>query len=405
MFGMASFYAELQVAGATYPVRFCTYEFTQATSARGRAVAKVRHGLVHLTLNVPDDDTLLDWAATPYKPLAGQVIFYGAQGSSALETLAWEAGHCVGYQEEFEQGNLTQGAYVCHLTIAAPKLTMQPGGPATYVSPAPGEHGSPSQALVNPLVVPLLTPAPVMAPVLETAAEIAAVTVLAPVILTLALILASTTPAGGPGIPQPHLVPLDPNLLRLNNLAAKHAAGTLTSEEEAELIALLAKVKGIHIQRLSDLNVRGPLRGDTIHLPGFHNVPLTYIKRTDEDREALRRKFDSSARKNFLEKIGSDPAMKKQLQQAGFDDKQIELIASGKVPSRAWQVHHKLPLDDGGDNSFDNLMLIKNDPYHQAITNLQNSVTNGMQAGDTLKLQWPVYKGFVYPATKASITN
>jgi hypothetical protein len=94
--------------------------------------------------------------------------------------------------------------------------------------------------------------------------------------------------------------------------------------------------------------------------------------------------------------------LKKQLEQAGFDEKQIERIASGKVPSRAWQVHHKLPLDDGGDNSFSNLMLIKNDPYHQAITNLQNGAITGMQAGDTLQIQWPLYNGFVYPATKPS---
>ncbi len=211
-------------------------------------VTKVRPGLVHLTLNVPDEEILLDWAATPYKPLPGQVVFYGAQGGAVLETLAWEAGQCVGYQEEFAQGNLTLGAYVCYLTIAAPQLTLQPGGPAIYVSPTPGEHGSPPQALVNPPLVPLLTPAPVVAPALEAAAEAAAAVVLAPVILTLALILASVTPAGGPGIPQPHLVPVDPNLLRLNTLAAKHAAGTLTAEEEAELIDLLAKVKGIHIK-------------------------------------------------------------------------------------------------------------------------------------------------------------
>jgi hypothetical protein len=51
---------------------------------------------------VPDpgcapDDVLLDWAATPDKPLAGQLVFLAAQGGSALETLGWEAGQCVGY--------------------------------------------------------------------------------------------------------------------------------------------------------------------------------------------------------------------------------------------------------------------------------------------------------------------
>jgi hypothetical protein len=38
-------------------------------------------GLVQLTLDVPTDDFLLDWAATPNKPLAGQVVFLATQSS------------------------------------------------------------------------------------------------------------------------------------------------------------------------------------------------------------------------------------------------------------------------------------------------------------------------------------
>jgi hypothetical protein len=296
---MASFSAELHVAGTTYPVRHCTYEFTQATSERGRVVAKVRHGLVHLTLDVPADDKLLDWAHAPYKPLAGRVIFYDAKGGSVLETLAWEAGQCVGYQEEFSSGDQNQGAYVCHLTIAAPTLTLQPGGPAAYVAAAAGEHGGPQQGLLNslPLVVSPATP-PMQELVLPTVEEVtaavgekvleglaAAASVAAlPVALTLALILGSTTPAQAPGIPQPHLPPVDPNLLRLNTLVAKHAAGTLTSEEEAELIALLGKVKGIHVQKLTDLKTVSP---DFVG-----KVPM---EESDLGRMALKHRIDNNA--------------------------------------------------------------------------------------------------------------
>lgn len=68
---MSSFYAELEVAGSTYPLRQCQFGFEQTTYARGRVVAKVRHGQLHLTLNVPPDDLLLDWANTAHKLLAG----------------------------------------------------------------------------------------------------------------------------------------------------------------------------------------------------------------------------------------------------------------------------------------------------------------------------------------------
>jgi hypothetical protein len=48
----------------------------------------VRHGLVVLdVLDVPDDDLLLSWANTPFKPLAGQILFFGAKGGPGPETL------------------------------------------------------------------------------------------------------------------------------------------------------------------------------------------------------------------------------------------------------------------------------------------------------------------------------
>lgn len=149
---MASFYAELVVAGTTYPIRYCEFGFTQATSARGRVQAKTRHGLLHLTLDVPHNDQLLAWATTPHKPQAGQVTFFNTSPRTALETLSFAAGECVAYRETFVAGDNQQGAYVCEITIASEKLVLTPGGPtaspagavaapvvtAAAVAPAPG---------------------------------------------------------------------------------------------------------------------------------------------------------------------------------------------------------------------------------------------------------------------------
>lgn len=89
-----------------------------ATNERGRVVAQVRHGLVHLTLDVPDGAGLLAW------------------GTTARETLAWEAGECVGYHEIFAAGDGTAGAYVCQFVIAAPRLVLTPGGSARPLAAA-----------------------------------------------------------------------------------------------------------------------------------------------------------------------------------------------------------------------------------------------------------------------------
>ena len=66
-------------------------------------------------------------------------------------------------------------------------------------------------------------------------------------------------------------------------------------------------------------------------------------------------------------------------------------------PPTGWQVHHKLPLDDGGTNDIDNLILVKNDPYHQAITNAQNDLTKDLKPGETIEIDFPIPEGFIYP--------
>ena len=63
----------------------------------GRANIKVRHDLLQLALDVPDDDALLAWAADPFKAQAGEVVFYNATQLVALETIAFASAQCVGY--------------------------------------------------------------------------------------------------------------------------------------------------------------------------------------------------------------------------------------------------------------------------------------------------------------------
>ena len=151
---MSSFYAELVIAGRTYPVRQCEFGFSQATDGRGRVQAKVRHGLLHLTLDVPIDDQLLGWAQAAHKPLAGHVTFFETNQRTARETVSFAAGQCVGYDEVFESGAAGDGAYVCQLSITSDGLTLTPGGPVgAFVAPAAGEHGSPAAATVLPVAL------------------------------------------------------------------------------------------------------------------------------------------------------------------------------------------------------------------------------------------------------------
>lgn len=253
---MASFAAQLLVAGHTYPVRQCTYEFTQATGLRGRVTEQVRMGLVQLTLDVPTDDFLLGWATTPNKPLAGQVVFLAAQGGSALETLGWETGQCVGYREEFAAGDQDAGAYVCHLTIAAPKLTIQSGGPVTSVNTASATGLVLETALLKAeelasgLVRKVITPAG------ELGTEIlgiGAATLARTASLTAGLVL---TPANDPDAPgykseldlgKLTQNPTQQDKTRLDYLENERQHRALSEAEEEELASLLAVVRKIFV--------------------------------------------------------------------------------------------------------------------------------------------------------------
>ena len=149
---MASFYAELQVEGNSYRVVHCSYACHQATDARGRVQAKVRYAPLELVLDVPTDDGLLAWAHTPHKPLAGQVVFYDIARQTAHETIAFAAGECVQYAEEFASSATGDGAYVCQLTITAPSFELRTGGPAAplaAVAAIAALSSSPSTAMAD----------------------------------------------------------------------------------------------------------------------------------------------------------------------------------------------------------------------------------------------------------------
>lgn len=84
------------------------------------------------------------------------------------------------------------------------------------------------------------------------------------------------------------------------------------------------------------------------------------------------------------------------LKKAGLGDSDIARMKDGLNP-KGWQVHHKLPLDDGGTNSIDNLVLIKNEPFHKTITNFQNSFARQLNPGESKKVSWPIPEGNIYP--------
>ena len=145
---------------------------------------------------------------------------------------------------------------------------------------------------------------------------------------------------------------------------------------------------------IASASFKGPLKGQEIQLPNVYTEKITYTKRNPSDASALRYQFDKDIRGDFLKDFANKNTVN-DLQRMGFSDVDIARMSDGLVP-QGYQVHHKLPLDDGGTNDFSNLIIFKNDPYHKAITNYQNNLIRGMKPGETIEVEWPIPSGSYY---------
>ncbi|MGR2858480.1 hypothetical protein FY046_20795, partial [Erwinia sp. 1181_3] len=154
---------------------------------------------------------------------------------------------------------------------------------------------------------------------------------------------------------------------------------------------LLAK-KARTSQTLEKLNsYSGKLRGEVSVLENINKIEIKYTKRSPDETMLLRKEFNQTIRKKFLSEISSRPELLKK-----FSGAELEAIKNGTVP-KGWQVHHKYPLDDSGSNNFENLILIKNEPYHKVLTNLQTSTTRGIKPGESKIVSWVIPSGIIYP--------
>ncbi|WP_408072004.1 polymorphic toxin-type HINT domain-containing protein [Butyrivibrio sp. JL13D10] len=138
---------------------------------------------------------------------------------------------------------------------------------------------------------------------------------------------------------------------------------------------------------------KGRYAGEDVLLKDVKVKKQTVTKVTPEENKKMRKEFENGGRKAFLQDLAKNH--EKELRDAGFTDADIAKIKGGGVPD-GWQVHHKFPIDYGGTNDFSNLVLIKNTPYHSALTTYQRQ--QGLKVGESKEVLWPYPNGCVYPA-------
>lgn len=197
--------------------------------------------------------------------------------------------------------------------------------------------------------------------------------------------------------PSPKVILSDGTVIRVSDRVIQ-SNEELLSYFKGEQSSESANVSVGATERVSDDFV-GTLKGEKVHLEGVKVKEIIYSKRFPDETAKLRKEFDSSVRKEYLRQLANAPQKVEQLRIAGLAETDIARMRDGYNP-KGWQVHHKLPLDDGGTNALDNLILIRNDPYHKAITNEQNALTRDLAPGQNKIINWPIPEGDIYPSGK-----
>ena len=120
----------------------------------------------------------------------------------------------------------------------------------------------------------------------------------------------------------------------------------------------------------------------------------SYVKKTEAQCDLLRQQFNNTKRSEFLndlvEKNYDD------LKKLNLTDAQIQDMKNGIVPD-GYEVHHKLSLDDGGNNDFENLILIPSEE-HKVFTYYQNTFTKTtiFDGQEYMVVDWIIPTGSVY---------
>jgi hypothetical protein len=143
-------------------------------------------------------------------------------------------------------------------------------------------------------------------------------------------------------------------------------------------------------------------------LAGFRYEKLDYVKKDRAQYDKERKKDWDKARKVFLIKIATDPETKEQLLEAGVPTSEIQKMAEGYVPvidGKGYQVHHRIPLDDGGNNNFSNLILIRDSYEHRSVHGAYNPAEKAvklLKVGECTTVAYPVPPAdtLIYPNPK-----
>ena len=139
--------------------------------------------------------------------------------------------------------------------------------------------------------------------------------------------------------------------------------------------------------------------GKSVEFQGARQV--RFSKYPKETTDAVRDAFDGTLQNNFrdgrrgefLRHLSGDSSKRQALLDAGLEPYDIDVrMRRGDGPGNGWQIHHKQPIEFGGTNDFENLVLMQKFE-HEALSNVQTKLRNQMSEFETVEVSFPMFDG------------
>lgn len=110
----------------------------------------------------------------------------------------------------------------------------------------------------------------------------------------------------------------------------------IESGDTKGILGCIREYESTGIDRIGQIDFTGKLRGESITLENVKTREVRYVKRSVEERKALRNAFDSTERRNFLKELAGNEQL---LKESDLSELDILDMKDGFVPE-GWQVHH-----------------------------------------------------------------
>lgn len=97
-----AFRASLNLAGKSFDVLDCNYEFNRDVDSKGRPASNIYGGKIYVHIESTEDTSILEQMVSQFKPSSGSIVFKKENEEAKMKELEWENGYIIHYKESID---------------------------------------------------------------------------------------------------------------------------------------------------------------------------------------------------------------------------------------------------------------------------------------------------------------